>query len=198
MLYYSLVGKVQLRERLLDGLPWSGDERVLDVGCGRGLFLVAAARRLTTGTATAVDIWVPGAVTDNRREAVLENAALEGVADRVTVEEGDARKLPFTDATFDLVLSNFVLHEVNTREDREKIVREVVRVLKSGGRFLIVDFIFTGECADMFRRAGAADATRSRVGRISFWLGALLTLGASQLHQIRGTKDSAARPGGAP
>jgi len=40
MLFYSKVGKLALRERLLDKIPWRGDERVLDVGYGRGLLAV--------------------------------------------------------------------------------------------------------------------------------------------------------------
>src|SRR5215467_15312467 len=42
MLFYSKAGKLDLRERLLDKVPWRGDERVLDVGCGRGLLKVEA------------------------------------------------------------------------------------------------------------------------------------------------------------
>ncbi|PYT75938.1 MAG: hypothetical protein DMG41_14600 [Acidobacteria bacterium] len=40
-----------------------------------------------------------------------------GVRDRVTVKEGDARKLPFADSTFDVVVSNFVVHELKSRAD---------------------------------------------------------------------------------
>src|SRR5207248_9652552 len=57
MLWDSKIGKVRERERLLDNVAWRGDERVLDVGCGRGLMLVGAAKRLTTGRAVGVDIW---------------------------------------------------------------------------------------------------------------------------------------------
>src|SRR4051812_19404358 len=57
MVYASKVGKVRGRERLLDLLKWRGDEQVLDVGCGRGLLLIGAAKRLTTGKATGIDIW---------------------------------------------------------------------------------------------------------------------------------------------
>src|SRR5438067_1587549 len=53
----SRFGKLRERERLLGLIPWRGDERVLDVGCGRGLLLVGAARRLTTGSSVGVDIW---------------------------------------------------------------------------------------------------------------------------------------------
>src|SRR5262245_50202181 len=49
MVWYSYFGKLRMRERLLDRVPWRGDERVLDVGCGRGLMLLGAAARLTTG-----------------------------------------------------------------------------------------------------------------------------------------------------
>ena len=57
MVWSSKVGKVRERERLLDTLTWRGDERVLDVGCGRGLMLIGAARRLSTGRATGIDLW---------------------------------------------------------------------------------------------------------------------------------------------
>src|SRR5206468_8356261 len=82
MVWTSKVGKVRERERLLVRLPWTGDERVLDVGCGRGLMLVGAAKRLTTGRATGIDIWQAEDLSGNRPEATLDNAQREGVADR--------------------------------------------------------------------------------------------------------------------
>jgi arsenite methyltransferase len=57
MIWSSRVGKVRERERLLDTLTWRGDEQVLDLGCGRGLMLIGAARRLRTGRAIGVDLW---------------------------------------------------------------------------------------------------------------------------------------------
>ena len=42
MVWSSRVGKLKLRDTLLDGLTWRGDENVLDVGCGRGLLLIGA------------------------------------------------------------------------------------------------------------------------------------------------------------
>jgi ubiquinone/menaquinone biosynthesis C-methylase UbiE len=74
---------------------------------------------------------------------VLDNAEAENVAARVRVERGDVRQSPFADASFDLVLSNFVVHEVGTAAEREAMIREMVRVLKPGGRLALVDFIFT-------------------------------------------------------
>jgi len=48
MAWSSTVGKVTNRETLLDVIAWTGDERVLDAGCGRGLRLIGAAKRRTT------------------------------------------------------------------------------------------------------------------------------------------------------
>src|SRR5579864_5346693 len=51
MLVYSKSGKMGIRDRILDSIPWSGDELVMDAGCGRGLVLIGAARRLKSGRA---------------------------------------------------------------------------------------------------------------------------------------------------
>src|SRR5262245_57304454 len=56
-LWASRFGKLRWREAFLNAMPWRGDETVLDVGCGRGLLLIGAAKRLTTGKPIGVDIW---------------------------------------------------------------------------------------------------------------------------------------------
>lgn len=189
MLHYSLAGKMNIRDRLLNLLALRGDEMVLDVGCGRGLLLVGVAQRLTTGKAIGVDVWVPGAVTGNRQEAAVENAALQGVSERVEVKHGDARQLPFADGTFDVIVSNFVLHEMKTAPDRVKMVREMVRVLKPGGRLALADFIFTGQCVRELQEAGLLDVRRRHTGQVAFWISAIVSLGSFQLYFISGKKD---------
>src|SRR5262245_56420349 len=72
MVWYRKVGKLRIRDQILAPIPWRGDERVVDVGCGRGLLLIGAARRLSTGRAVGLDRWVAGAVTGNRPEAALD------------------------------------------------------------------------------------------------------------------------------
>jgi SAM-dependent methyltransferase len=189
MVLYSMVGKLRIRDEILGQIAWRGDEMVLDAGCGRGLFLIGAARRLTSGKAIGLDRWVPGALTGNRPEAALENARREGVFDRVEVKAGDVRQLPFADASFDVVVSNFVIHELSTRAEREQMSREIVRVLKPGGRLALVDFIFTCECVRVLHEIGISDARRIRVGSFfSFWLSAILNFGLVQTCQVTGSK----------
>jgi arsenite methyltransferase len=139
MLWDSKVGKIRERETLLDKLTWTGAEQVLDVGCGRGLLLIGAAKRLTSGMATGIDIWQAEDLSGNRPEATLQNAKLEGVADRVRVKSADMRELPFPDGAFDVVVSCSAIHNLYSAIEREKALVEIVRVLKPNGQMLIDD-----------------------------------------------------------
>jgi arsenite methyltransferase len=155
MAWYSRVGKVDARERMLDQFPWRGDEVVLDVGCGKGLMLVAAARRLkadAVGRAVGIDIWQSEDLTGNSSDATLENARREGVADCVEVKTADMRHVPFPDCTFDAVVSVAAIHNLYERPDRQKAIAEIARVLKPGGFALINDIRHHAEYADSVRR----------------------------------------------
>ena len=168
MLYDSKIGKLRERERLLDLIPWRGTEAVLDLGCGRGLLLIGAARRLTTGRATGLDLWQSEDLTGNTPEATLDNAQREGVADRVEVHTGDMRKMPFADASFDVVVSNVAIHNIYDREGRETTMTEIARVLKPGGRVVIHDIRYVGDYAAALEKRGLTDVTRvgSKLARI--------------------------------
>ncbi len=147
MVLYAKVGKFRHRDRMLTSLGWRGDERVLDVGTGRGLLLVGAARRLKTGHAVGLDIWRAKDLSDNSRERTEQNVKVEGVEDRCELVEAPAQTMPFPDAAFDVVVSNLCLHNISKRADRDAACGEIARVLKPGGTALISDFIRTGEYA---------------------------------------------------
>jgi len=85
MIYGSKVMKLKDSENLLNLIQWSGKERVLDVGCGRGLMLIGAAKRLTSGKVIGIDLWQQQDQANNSSAAVLENAAIEGVTERICV-----------------------------------------------------------------------------------------------------------------
>jgi arsenite methyltransferase len=139
MLVWSKLIKIRGREALLDQVHWTGTEKVLDVGCGRGLLMIGAARRLTTGTATGIDIWQARDQSANTPAGTLENALIEEVADRIVIETGDMRTLPFADAQFDIVMSHWVVHNLDAEADRNQTLREMVRVLKPGGAMILAD-----------------------------------------------------------
>src|ERR1700683_3339347 len=108
---FSRRGKFEVWARLLTGLGLRGDERVLDLGCGRGAVLLAAAKLVPRGTAVGVDIWRADQ-TGNSSEATLANADAEGVADRVELHTADMTDLAFPDDSFDLVVSNLAIHNL--------------------------------------------------------------------------------------
>jgi arsenite methyltransferase len=162
MLHSSRRGKLIERDRLLSGLGVRDDEAVLDVGCGRGLLLIGAAKRVPAGRAVGVDIWSQADQSDNRRSATLANAEAEGVAERVEVVDGDMRSLPFADASFDAVVSSLAIHNVPDAEGRERAIFEIARVLRPGGRVAILDLRATADYARAFEDFGLVDVARSR------------------------------------
>jgi ubiquinone/menaquinone biosynthesis C-methylase UbiE len=160
MMWGSKYGKLKMRDRVIADIAWSGEEKVLDVGCGHGLMLIAAAKRLNSGKVIGVDLWQPEDQAGNSRDATWRNVEVENVADRVELRYGDARQLPFEDKTFDVILSSWALHNIYDEAGRATALREIVRVLKPGGRVVIVDIRHTAEYARVLREAGMAAVRR--------------------------------------
>ena len=88
-------GKFAVWADLLDRLELNGDERLLDIGCGRGAVLLMAAQRLPRGRAVGVDVWSAKDQSGNAEQVTRRNADLEGVADRVELHTANMRQLPF-------------------------------------------------------------------------------------------------------
>ena len=148
----NLERRLEARDRLLDQIPWQGTETVLDVGCGNGILILGAAKRLTTGKGIGIDIWTAGS-GDQRLEAFQENARIEGVADRVSLQNEDARQLPYDNESFDIIVSGLTMHHLGF--DADKAVSEMTRVLKPGGWLAIYDEPSTVfYCAKLMRQHG--------------------------------------------
>jgi ubiquinone/menaquinone biosynthesis C-methylase UbiE len=156
MLLYSSVGKLRHRDRIIRMAALKGNEEVLDVGTGRGLLLIAAARQLPAGHAVGIDIWKAADLSENRRERTEKNLAIEGVAERCELLDVAAQKMLFPDGRFDVVVSNMCLHNIAQKAERDQACMEIARVLKPGGVALISDFKNTRSYAKAFKRAGMA------------------------------------------
>lgn len=161
MFWGSKIGKLRLRDKVIAAIPWRGDEVVLDVGCGHGLMLIGAARRLSSGKAVGIDLWQKVDQAGNSCEATWRNVECEGVAANVELQDGDARKLPFADNAFDVVLSSWALHNIYDKAGRDTAVREIVRVLKPGGRLAIIDIRHTKEYEQVLGECQLADINRA-------------------------------------
>lgn len=112
------------------------DATILDVGCGSGALSIEVAKRNPQANVIGIDMWGLSYKKEFSKELCEENAIREGVIN-VRFQKGDARRLPFGDESFDGVCSNYVYH--NIPGDRNKLIKESLRVLKKGGYFAIHD-----------------------------------------------------------
>ena len=107
-------------------------EKVLDIGCGAGVDTILASMMVgPEGSVVGVDL-VPEMIA--RAESNLKMTDIKNVIFHTTSGES----LPFPDNTFEVVISNGV---INLIPDKEAALTEIIRVLKSGGRFMAADQI---------------------------------------------------------
>jgi arsenite methyltransferase len=168
--YASRFGKFAVWAELLLFLNLRGDERVLDLGCGRGAVLLMVAKLLPRGRTVGIDLWKIADQSGNALKVTTRNAELEGVADRVELRTGDMRALPFEDDSFDVVLSSLAIHNIPDPAGRAKAIDEAVRVLRRDGRFVIVDIGATREYETRLRERGLAEIERRSLGP-RMWFG---------------------------
>jgi arsenite methyltransferase len=161
MIWSSRFGKQRMVIKLLNHHAWRGDEVVLDIGCGRGLATIEAARRVHSGHVVGIDQWRIGDLSGNAPEAARANACQAGVAEKVSFDTGDATRLPFEDAAFDVVVSMTVFHNIKPASERRRTVEEALRVLRRGGTLLIFDILYTPAYAAAARSAGAQEVRLS-------------------------------------
>lgn len=152
--HYVKRGKFLHRDFLLNLYTWTGNEQVLDVGCGRGLLLVGAAKRLTTGRATGIDIWSTEDMGGNSEAATLANLEREHVRERCSLVSEGAQQMSFADASFDVIVSNVCLHNMDEKATRQQAVAEIARVLRPGGAAMLSDYKLTEEYAEQLRGLG--------------------------------------------
>lgn len=106
-------------------------QRVLDLGCGTATLTIMIKRSHPQSEVIGLD-GDPAVLTIGR-----EKAAKAGVD--ITLDQGMAFEIPYPDGSFDRVLSSLVFHHLTT-ENKEHTLREVKRVLRPGGEFVLADF----------------------------------------------------------
>jgi arsenite methyltransferase len=162
-IYSTRAGKFCAWDGVLDNLRLRGDETLLDLGCGRGAVLLAAAKRLPRGRAIGVDLWRADQ-TENSQQATLSNAALENVLERAEVHTADMTALPLGDESVDVIVSSLAIHNIPTHAGRRKALNEAVRVLRPGGRLAIADMWETRRHAAHLRELGWLNVRRRNLG----------------------------------
>jgi ubiquinone/menaquinone biosynthesis C-methylase UbiE len=130
--FVSLGREGRFREKTLDFAKLKPGESVLDVGCGTGTLAIAAKKRVHRGGRVCGIDASPEMIARAKNKA--SKAGLE-----VLFQTGLAEAQPFPDGEFDAVLATVMLHHL-PREPRQQCAREILRVLKPGGRVLAVDF----------------------------------------------------------
>jgi SAM-dependent methyltransferase len=123
--------------------PLEPGETVLDVGCGGGMDVLLAARRVgARGRAIGIDM------TPEMLERAGAAALAAGLS-HVELHRGEAQAIPIPSETADAVISNGVL---NLTPDKEEAFREIARVLRPGGRLLLADIVVPNELSEGIRR----------------------------------------------
>jgi ubiquinone/menaquinone biosynthesis C-methylase UbiE len=140
---YALIGSTLqiVGEQLCEALDLRAGQRVLDVAAGNGNVSLAAARRWCEVTATD---YVPALLARARARAEANGL-------QMALQEADAEKLPFDDASFDIVTSSF---GVMFTPDQKKAAAEMARVCRPGGKVGLANWTPQGFVGEMFKTIG--------------------------------------------
>ncbi len=117
----------------------SDQDVVLDGGCGAGRTSIAVARMLKHGKVVALDRFDSDYIKGGGRALLERNLKAAGLADRVQIEQGELTQLPFPDRSFDAAVSAHAIDHLGPNQ--EKGLAEMRRILRPGGRFLLVVWV---------------------------------------------------------
>ncbi|HSV95940.1 MAG TPA: class I SAM-dependent methyltransferase [Spirochaetota bacterium] len=124
-------------------LPWvdlftAGPKTVLDAGCGSGRTTIALSKVMDEGDITAVDRFDASYIKEGGRHLIERNLAIAGISGMVKIVRGDLTELPIEDESHDAAISTYAIDHM---KKKGSALSEIHRVLKPGGRFLLVVFV---------------------------------------------------------
>jgi ubiquinone/menaquinone biosynthesis C-methylase UbiE len=129
-LFTAVLGAAKIHRALIARAQLADGQQVLEIGCGTGNLSLRAKR-------SQPGIRLIGSDPDPRALALAERKARK--LDGVRFERAYAQRLPYSDATFDRVLSALMLHHLD-QDSKVAAAAEVQRVLRPGGSLHLVDF----------------------------------------------------------
>ena len=137
----SLMGFDRQRQELISAANVEPGHHILDIGCGTGTLVMKLKRHYPSAQVVGID---PDPKALRRARIKATRAAVS-----VQLDSGFADELPYKDDSFDRVFSSFMFHHLEEQE-REDMLREVLRVLRAGGSFHLLDFV-TDNTARLFQ-----------------------------------------------
>jgi SAM-dependent methyltransferase len=125
-------------------LPWvnllpDGSGQLLDGGCGAGRTSIAMARALPRAQLVALDKFDADYIDQGGRALLDRNLQLAGLSDQIKAQAGDLTAMPFPEGSFDAAVSAHAMDHLGAA--KEQGLREMLRVLKPGGRFLLIVWV---------------------------------------------------------
>jgi ubiquinone/menaquinone biosynthesis C-methylase UbiE len=179
----SLMGFDRARLELISGANVEVAQRILDIGCGTGTLVVLLKRGCASAEVVGLDP-DPKALQRARIKATRAGVSVQ-------LDQAFADELPYEDGSFDRVFSSFMFHHLE-EEERENMLREVLRVLKCAGSFHLLDFVtdkashgllerwfqsharmkdnFDERILELMNRAGLTKAAKVKEGTMLFGL----------------------------
>lgn len=130
----------KIRSLVLNHIEWTKSGTALDIGCGSGALTIGLAKKFSQLKVVGTDYW--GGSWQYSQSLCLSNAQIENVEHRVSFQKASASALPFANQEFDIVVSNLVFHEVRDSSNKIDLIKEALRVLKKGGKFVFQDLFF--------------------------------------------------------